>query len=74
MNISTDIKNMLAKSGWTQDKLAAEAGVHPTTLSNMLKRIGTDDDKSALGRIWPYIYGDKRPPAKSPAAGEETRE
>ena len=61
MSIQNDIKRMMAESGWTQQKLAAEAGVNPCALSKLLNR---NEKKSIVERIWPYIYGDKRPPAK----------
>lgn len=66
MNINHDLELMLSESGWTQDRLAEAANVHPTTLSRLRRRLRVED-KSALGKILPFIYGDKRPPAKNAA-------
>ena len=71
MSIQNDIKHVLAESGWTQQRLAAESGVNPCGLSKLLNRKGK---LSIVERIWPYIYGDKRPPAKTqgdPASSPE---
>lgn len=64
MDINHDLEIMLTESGWTQERLAEASGVHPTTLSRLRRRLKTED-KSALGKILPFIYGDKRPPAKA---------
>ena len=65
MNISHDLELMLAESGWTQDRLAKESGVHFVTLSRLRKRLAEEEDKSALSKILPFVYGDKRPPARA---------
>lgn len=67
MNIIQDLKFMLEESGWTQEKLAHEADVHPVTISKLVRRLNEEGDRSALGKILPFIYGDKRPPAKPQA-------
>lgn len=64
MNIQTDVKIMLKESGWSQGRLAREAELNPSALS---KFMGRDEGKAIAERLWPYIYGDKRPPAKHPA-------
>lgn len=69
MNITQDLKFMLEESGWTQERLAQESGIHPVTISKLIRRLNTGD-RSALGKILPFIYGDKRPPAKEPQPPE----
>lgn len=58
MNIQKDLRLLLEESGWTQERLAYEAGVHPVSLSNILngKR-----KKSVIDSLLPFIYGEKRP-------------
>ena len=63
MNIQTDLKQMLAESGWSQERLAKEADLNPSALSKFL---GRAEGKAIAERVWPFIYGDKRPPAKTP--------
>ena len=58
MNITNDIRTMLRESGWTQERLAREANIHPVSLSTLLngKR-----KKSVIDELLPFVYGDKRP-------------
>ena len=62
MSIQTDVKTMLRESGWSQDRLAREAELNPSALS---KFMGREEGKAIAERLWPFVYGDKRPPAKA---------
>ena len=62
MSIQTDIKQMLAEAGWSQERLAREAELNPSALS---KFMGRGDGKSIAERVWPFVYGHKRPPLKN---------
>ena len=63
MNIQSDIKEMLADSGWSTSQLAREAEINPSALFRFLSK--NKPGKSIADRLWPYVYGDKRPPAKA---------
>lgn len=60
MNITNDIRIVLKESGWTQERLAKEANIHPVSLSNLLNE---KRKKSVIDALLPFIYGEKRPPA-----------
>ena len=62
MNIKKDTLTMLVESGWTQQKLAKETGIHPTNLCDYLRG---KRKPSIAEKLLPFIYGDKRPPAKA---------
>lgn len=62
MNIKQDTLTMLAESGWTQQRLAKESGIHPTNLNAYLK----DKRKPSLvEKLLPFVYGEKRPLSSS---------
>ena len=58
MNITNDIRTMLRESGWTQERLAREANIHPVSLSNLLNG---NRKKSVIDELKPFVYGDMRP-------------
>lgn len=68
MHIQTDIKKMLSESGWSQGRLAKEAGLNLSALSKFLGR--RDQGRAIAERVWPFIYGDKRPPIKTSPPAE----
>ncbi len=70
MNITNDIRTVLKESGWTQERLAKEANIHPVSLSNLLNE---KRKKSVIDALLPFIYGEKRPPAvpSTPTEPEE---
>lgn len=70
MNITNDIRTVLKESGWTQERLAKEANIHPVSLSNLLNE---KRKKSVIDALLPFIYGEKRPPA-TPSTPTESEE
>ena len=68
MNIREDIINLLNESGWSQTALALESGVPQSTLSKILTGVSKGVHSSTLEKLWPYLYGEKRP---SPAEESE---
>ena len=75
MNIQADIRKLLRESGWSQGRLAQEAGINESALSKFL---GRKEGDSIAERLWPFVYGDKRPTPKQdspvPSGQEEARE
>ena len=66
MNIQTEIHRMLAESGWTQKRLAQEAGINASALSKFMSREG----ESIPERVFPFVFGDKRPPARGKTSSQ----
>lgn len=61
MNIKTDIENMLAESGLNLTALARLSGVNQSILSRFINGDQSGLNSKTLEKLWPYIYGDKRP-------------
>jgi len=60
MNIRKDLQEMFKATGWTPSRLSRESGVPVNVITRYLKKereMRTD----TLEKLWPYIYGDKRP-------------
>lgn len=69
MNIKQEIQNALERLGWTATKLANEAGVAPPVLTRFLSGDRDGIHSKTLEKLWPFIYGDKRPkPTEDKAA------
>jgi DNA-binding Xre family transcriptional regulator len=67
MNIKADLKNVLAESGWSASRLAAAAGVSAPVVTRFLSGARAGLHSSTLEKLWPFIYGDKRPnPEQAP--------
>jgi plasmid maintenance system antidote protein VapI len=62
MNITEDINNFLRLSGWSIHRLAKASGVDPGNLNRVVHGKQGLNSKS-VERLWPYLYGDKRPSA-----------
>lgn len=65
MDAQTDIKSFLDRSGWTQERLAKEAGIHPVTISRIMTGERGAGGKT-LKRLWPFIYASA--PSQPPEA------
>ena len=68
MNIKSDIKKVLAESGMSVTELARLSDVNQSILSRFVngKQKGLHSD--TLEKLWPFIYGDKRPDNPNKAA------
>lgn len=68
MNIKSDLKKLLAESGWTVLRLASEAGVSKDSLYRLLRGERGGVNSTTLEKLWPFLYGDRRPAAADDAA------
>jgi DNA-binding Xre family transcriptional regulator len=61
MNIKHDIQTMLTEAGWPAARLAEVAGVPAPVITRLLSGKRKGLHTSTLCKLWPYVYGDKRP-------------
>ncbi|WP_319764467.1 helix-turn-helix transcriptional regulator [Maridesulfovibrio sp.] len=61
MNIKEDLKKFLEDTGWTAAKLANEANISAPVITRFLSGARKGLHSSTLEKLWPYLYGDKRP-------------
>jgi transcriptional regulator with XRE-family HTH domain len=66
MDIKSDIERFRKETGWSVLKLAAAAGVSKDSIYRLLRGDRRGINSTTLQRLWPFIYGDKRPAAASP--------
>lgn len=67
MNIRHDLKIFFAETGWPILRLAKASGVDAGNLNRVVHGKRGLNSKS-IEKLWPYLYGDKRPPAKEDTA------
>ncbi len=72
MNIREDTRKMLKMSGKTQKWLAKEAGVNLSSLSRYLGM--KEPGNTILEKIFPFVYGDKKPQLEGDSHGKRGRE
>lgn len=63
MKLKKDVETMLAESGWNIPRLIAESGANKDSVYRLLNGTRDGVNSSTLEKMWPFIYGDKRPPA-----------
>lgn len=73
MNLVEDIRRVLEESGWSATHLAKEAGVAPPIITRLLSGERKEVRSGTLQRLWPFLYGEKRPAPADPEAPEEAR-
>lgn len=74
MDIPTDIREFLTVSGWTAKRLAVEAGVEPSTITRLVRGERQGVNSRTLDKLWPFLYGDRRPVPVPPAGAETVSE
>ncbi|MBI9113294.1 hypothetical protein [Maridesulfovibrio ferrireducens] len=62
MNLKEDLTHMLAESDWTASRLSIESGVPAPVLTRFLRGTRKGLHSSTVEKIWPFVYGEKRPP------------
>lgn len=67
MKIKTDIKHMLDETGLNLSDLGRLSGVNQSILSRFINGHQAGLNSKTLEKLWPYVYGDKRPQAKAAA-------
>lgn len=60
MNIKADLETFFRETGWTQRHLATVTGVNEVQISDY-KHGRRKPSSAVLERLWPYLYGPKRP-------------
>ena len=68
MNMKQDIKTLLAEVGWSPLNLAAAAGVSKDSIYRLLNGSRKGGNSTTLEKLYPFLYGDKRPAPKPEAA------
>lgn len=63
MNIKADIETLLAETGWNVAELVRKTGANKDSIYMLLRGDRKDISTKTLSRLWPYLYGDKRPEA-----------
>lgn len=61
MNITHDLVQFFAETKWTQTRLAKEAGIHIVSLNRLTRGHRKGCSSATLEKLWPFLYGDKRP-------------
>jgi len=67
MNIQADIKQLLEESGWPASRLASEAGIPAPVITRFLRGDRKGMHTRTLEKLWPFLYGDRRPTPVPPA-------
>lgn len=67
MNIKTDIEQFLRDTGWNAHRLAQESEVAAPIITRLLSGERKGVHSKTLERLWPFLYGDKRPEATEAA-------
>lgn len=67
MDIKKDLEQFLAETGWNVPRLVAETGVNKDSIYRLLNESRKGLGCKSLEKLWPYLYGDKRPnPEQAP--------
>lgn len=61
-NLRREIEELATRPGWSIAKLARESGVEQASLSRFCKGDQRSLNGANIEKVWPFIYGDKRPP------------
>jgi transcriptional regulator with XRE-family HTH domain len=69
--VREDLRGLLAEAGWSQSRLSKESGVSQGCISRFLSDEEAGMNYRSFQRLWPYIYGEKRPAPAEPGASEE---
>jgi lambda repressor-like predicted transcriptional regulator len=64
--VKADIQAVVSMPGMSINRLSQDAGVEWKVLKRFLSGDGAGISASTLEKLWPYVYGDKRP---TPATG-----
>ena len=73
MNLAQDLTSFFNDTGWSACRLAREAGIKSVqAITRVQKGERQGMHTKNLEKLWPYLYGDRRPPAQpSPPAQPE---
>lgn len=62
-----DVRGFLESSGWSKNKLSSLAGVDWKVINRFTEEgssVGLNSE--TIEKLWPFIYGDKRPNPEQP--------
>jgi len=74
MDIPADIREFLKATGWTAKRLAVEAGMEPSTITRLVRGERKGMHSSTLEKLWPFLYGERRPVPVLPPRAETVSE
>jgi len=58
MNIESDIRAALERTGWNASRLAREAGVKPPIVTRILAGTRKGLHSDTLAKLWPFLHPD----------------
>lgn len=74
MNITDEFARFFRETGWSPYRLAKEAGIKVEIITRVQKGTRKGLHSSTLEKLWPFLYGDKRPqPLPAPAQPQEAQ-
>ena len=61
MNLATDFDKFFLETGWNPYRLAKAAGIKVEIITRVQKGERKGVHSTTLEKLWPFLYGDRRP-------------
>ena len=72
MDIKQDLERFLSDVGWDVSRLVAESGANKDSIYRLLNGTRKGVSYKTMQKLWPFIYGDRRPAPSLRASSFET--